>query len=61
MQTGTDSGQGKYLDWAVPNNNNEKDKGVYVDRAKDVGYGWNLIFLIISFQMLLDYLFLISI
>ena len=40
MQTGTDSGQGKYLDWAVPANNNEKDKGVYVDR-KD-GYGWVL-------------------
>ena len=42
MQTGTDSGQGKYLDWAVPANNNEKDKGVYVDRAKDGGYGWKL-------------------
>ena len=42
MQTGTDSGQGKYLQWAVPNNDNEKDKGVYVDRAKDVGYGWKL-------------------
>lgn len=42
MQTGTDNGQGKYLDWAVPNNDNEKDKGVYVDRAKDVGYGWKL-------------------
>lgn len=42
MQTGTDNGQGKYLDWAVPDNNNEneKDKGVYVDR-KD-GYGWVL-------------------
>ena len=40
MQTGTDNGQGKYLDWAVPANNNEKDKGVYVDR-KD-GYGWEL-------------------
>ena len=40
MQTGTDYGQGKYLDWAVPDNNNEKDKGVYVDR-KD-GYGWVL-------------------
>ena len=42
MQTGTDSGQGKYLDWAVPNNDNEKDKGVYVDRARDIGYGWEL-------------------
>ena len=42
MQTGTDSGQGKYLDWAVPANNNEKDKGVYVDRARDIGYGWKL-------------------
>ena len=42
MQTGTDSGQGKYLDWAVPNNDNEKDKGVYVDRARDIGYGWKL-------------------
>ena len=42
MQTGTQDGQGKYLDWAVPANNNEKDKGVYVDRAKDVGYGWKL-------------------
>ncbi|MCI7509149.1 MAG: hypothetical protein MSA69_04345 [Prevotella sp.] len=42
MQTGTDSGQGKYLDWAVPNNNNEKDKGVYVDRDKSIGYGWKL-------------------
>ena len=40
MQTGTQYGQGKYLDWAVPDNNNEKDKGVYVDR-KD-GYGWVL-------------------
>lgn len=40
MHTGTDYGQGKYLDWAVPDNNNEKDKGVYVDR-KD-GYGWVL-------------------
>ena len=40
MQTGTQDGQGKYLDWAVPDNNNEKDKGVYVDR-KD-GYGWKL-------------------
>ena len=39
MQTGTDNGQGKYLDWAVPNNN-EKDKGVYVDRKG--GYGWEL-------------------
>lgn len=39
MQTGTQYGQGKYLDWAVPDNN-EKDKGVYVDR-KD-GYGWVL-------------------
>lgn len=38
MQTGTSNGQGQYLDWAVPANNNEKDKGVYVDR-KD-GYGW---------------------
>ena len=42
MQTGTDSGQGKYLDWAVPKNNNEKDKGVYVDRDKSSGYGWKL-------------------
>lgn len=42
MQTGTDSGQGKYLDWAVPKNDNEKDKGVYVDRARDIGYGWKL-------------------
>ena len=42
MQTGTGDGQGKYLDWAVPNNNNEKDKGVYVDRARDIGYGWEL-------------------
>ena len=32
MQTGTGDGQGKYLQWAVPNNDNEKDKGVYVDR-----------------------------
>ena len=40
MQTGTDNGQGKYLDWAVPNNDNEKDKGVYVDRKG--GYGWEL-------------------
>ena len=40
MQTGTQDGQGKYLDWAVPDNNNEKDRGVYVDR-KD-GYGWVL-------------------
>ena len=42
MQTGTQDGQGKYLDWAVPNNNNEKDRGVYVDRSKDDGYGWKL-------------------
>ena len=42
MQTGTGDGQGKYLDWAVPNNNNEKDKGVYVDRDKSSGYGWKL-------------------
>ena len=42
MQTGTDSGQGKYLQWAVPNNDNEKDKGVYVDRDKSSGYGWKL-------------------
>lgn len=42
MQTGTGDGQGKYLDWAVPNNNNEKDKGVYVDRDKSSGYGWEL-------------------
>lgn len=42
MQTGTGAGQGKYLDWAVPNNNNEKDKGVYVDRDKSSGYGWEL-------------------
>ena len=42
MQTGTQYGQGKYLDWAVPDNNNEKDKGVYVDRARDIGYGWEL-------------------
>ena len=42
MQTGTQYGQGKYLDWAVPDNNNEKDKGVYVDRDKSSGYGWEL-------------------
>ena len=42
MQTGTGDGQGKYLDWAVPDNNNEKDKGVYVDRDKSSGYGWEL-------------------
>ena len=42
MQTGTGDGQGKYLDWAVPNNDNEKDKGVYVDRDKSSGYGWEL-------------------
>ena len=42
MQTGTGDGQGKYLDWAVPNNNNEKDKGVYVDRDNSSGYGWKL-------------------
>ena len=42
MQTGTQDGQGKYLDWAVPDNNNEKDRGVYVDRAKADGYGWKL-------------------
>ena len=40
MQTGTSNGQGQYLDWAVPDNNNEKDKGVYVDRED--GYGWEL-------------------
>lgn len=42
MQTGTGDGQGKYLDWAVPDNDNEKDKGVYVDRDKSSGYGWEL-------------------
>ena len=42
MQTGTQYGQGKYLDWAVPDNNNEKDKGVYVDRDRNSGYGWVL-------------------
>lgn len=40
MQTGTDNGQGKYLQWAIPNVANAKDTGVYVDR-KD-GYGWVL-------------------
>lgn len=40
MQTGTGNGQGKYLQWAIPNVANAKDTGVYVDR-KD-GYGWEL-------------------
>lgn len=45
MQTGTQHGQGKYLQWArslSETNVNEKDRGVYVDRAKADGYGWKL-------------------
>ena len=42
MQTGTDNGQGKYLLWAVPNSGKEKETGVFVDRARDSGYGWVL-------------------
>ena len=43
MQTGTQHGQGKYLQWArslSEKDVNEKDRGVYVDRAKADGYGW---------------------
>lgn len=45
MQTGTQHGQGKYLQRArslSETNVNEKDRGVYVDRAKADGYGWKL-------------------
>ena len=45
MQTGTEHGQGKYLEWARPLSEggvNEKDRGVYVDRAKADGDGWTL-------------------
>ena len=45
MQTGTQHGQGNYLHWARPLSEtgvNEKDRGVYVDRAKADGYGWKL-------------------
>lgn len=45
MQTGTQHCQGKYLQWArslSEPNVNEKDRGVYVDRAKADGYGWKL-------------------
>ena len=45
MQTGTEHGQGKYLEWARPlseTGGNEKDRGVYVDRAKADGDGWQL-------------------
>lgn len=45
MQTGTQHGQGKYLEWARPLSEggvNEKDRGVYVDRAKADGDGWKL-------------------
>ena len=45
MQTGTQHGQGKYLHWARSLSEtgvNEKDRGVYVDRAKADGYGWKL-------------------
>lgn len=42
MQTGTDNDQGKYLLWAVPNSGKEKETGVFVDRARDSGYGWVL-------------------
>ena len=45
MQTGTQYGQGNYLHWARPLSEtgvNEKDRGVYVDRAKADGYGWKL-------------------
>ena len=45
MQTGTQHGQGNYLHWARPLSEtgvNEKDRGVYVDRAKTDGYGWKL-------------------
>lgn len=42
MQTGTDNKQGKYLQWAVPNSGKEKETGVFVDRARDSGYGWVL-------------------
>lgn len=43
MQTGTQHGQGNYLQWArslSEKDVNEKDRGVYVDRAKADGYGW---------------------
>ncbi len=42
MQTGTGNKQGKYLLWAVPNSGKEKETGVFVDRARDSGYGWVL-------------------
>ena len=45
MQTGTQNGQGNYLHWARSLSEtgvNEKDRGVYVDRAKADGYGWQL-------------------
>ena len=45
MQTGTQHGQGKYLEWARSLSEggvNEKDRGVYVDRAKADGDGWKL-------------------
>ena len=42
MQTGTDNDQGKYLLWAVPNSGKEKETGVFVDRARESGYGWVL-------------------
>ena len=45
MQTGTQHGQGNYLHWArslSETDVNEKDRGVYVDRAKADGYGWKL-------------------
>ena len=42
MQTGTGNNQGKYLLWAVPNSGKEKETGVFVDRARDSGYGWVL-------------------
>ena len=42
MQTGTGHNQGKYLLWAVPNSGKEKETGVFVDRARNSGYGWVL-------------------
>ena len=42
MQTGTGNNQGKYLLWAVPNSGKEKETGVFVDRARESGYGWVL-------------------
>ena len=42
MQTGTGNNQGKYLLWTVPNSGKEKETGVFVDRARESGYGWVL-------------------